>query len=41
MIDEINEMVGGLKKMRWNMSDEVDDVTSPSLSLTSLQVGQK
>ena len=26
---------------RWNMDSEVDNVTSPSLRLTTLQVGQK
>ena len=31
----------GLKEMRWNMNNEVDNVTSPSLSLTTLQAGQK
>ena len=31
----------GLKEMRWNMDSEVDNVTSPSLSLTTLQAGQK
>ena len=35
----INKFV--LKEMRWNMSNEVDNVTSPHLSLTTLQVGQK
>ena len=29
----------GLKEMRWNMNNEVDNVTSPSLSWTTLQVG--
>ena len=31
----------GLKEIRWNMNNEVDNVTSPSLSLMTLQVGQK
>ena len=31
----------GLKEMRWKMNNEIDNVTSPSLSLTTLQVGQK
>ena len=31
----------GLKEMRWKINNEIDNVTSPSLSLTTLQVGQK
>ena len=31
----------GLKEMRWNINNEVDNVASPSLSLTTLQAGQK
>ena len=27
--------------MRWNINNEVDNVTSPSLSLTTLQTGRK
>ena len=39
--DETWIMKCGLKEMRWNMNNEVDNVTSPSLSWTTLQVGQK
>ena len=31
----------GLTEMRWNMNDEVNNVTSPSLSLKTLQASQK
>ena len=31
----------GLKEMRWNMNNEVDNATSLSLSLTTLPAGQK
>ena len=31
----------GLKEMRWNVNNEVDNITSPSLSLATSQVGQK
>ena len=31
----------GLKEKRWNMNNEVDDITSHSLSWTILQAGQK
>ena len=30
----------GLKEMRWKMNNKGNDVTSPSLSLTTLQAGQ-
>ena len=39
--NETWSMKCGLKEMRWNMSNEADNVTSPSLSLTTLQAGQK
>ena len=39
--DETWIMKCGLKEMRWNMNNEVDNVPSPSLSWTTLQVGQK
>ena len=35
MVDEMKEMDCGLKEMRWNIKNEVDNVTSPSLSLTT------
>ena len=41
MADEMNEMDCELKEMRWNMNNEVDNVTSTSLNLTTLQAGQK
>ena len=41
MGDEMNEMDCKLKEMRWNMNNEVDNVTSTSLNLTTLQAGQK
>ena len=31
----------GLKEIRWTMNNEIDNVTSPSLSLTTLQGGLK
>ena len=31
----------GLRKLGWNMNNEVDTVTSSSLSLMTLQAGQK
>ena len=31
----------GLRKIGWNMNNEVDNVTSSSLSLMTLQAGQK
>ena len=37
--NETWSMKCGLKEMRWNINNEVSNVTSPSLSLTSLQVG--
>ena len=39
--DETWTMKCELKVMRWNINNEVDNVTSPSLSLMPLQVGQK
>ena len=39
--NETWSMKCGLKEIRWNMNNEVDNVTSPSLSLTTLQAGQK
>ena len=39
--DETWTMKCGLKEIRWNMNNEVDSVTFPSLSLTTLQAGQK
>ena len=41
MADEMNKMDCELKEMRWNMNNEVDNVTSTSLNLTTLQAGQK
>ena len=41
MADEINKMDCELKEMRGNMNNEVDNVTSTSLNLTTLQAGQK
>ena len=41
MADEMNEMDCELKEMRWNMNNEVDNVTSTSLNLTTLQASQK
>ena len=38
---EIWEMKCGLKEMRWNMNNQVDNLTSPSLNLTTLQARQK
>ena len=37
----MNEMDYELKEIRWNMNNEVDNVTSTSLNLTTLQAGQK
>ena len=31
----------GLKEIRWNLNNEIDNVTSPSFSLTTLQASQK
>ena len=39
--DETWTMKCELKVMRWNINNEVDNVTSPSLSLMPLQKGQK
>ena len=39
--NETWSMKCGLMEMRWNMSNEFDNITSPSLSLTTLQAGQK
>ena len=39
--DETWTLKCGLKEFRWNMNNQVDNVTSPSLSLTTLQAGQK
>ena len=39
--NETWSMKCGLKEMRWNMNNEVDNVTSPSFILTTLQAGQK
>ena len=39
--NETWKMKCGLKEMRWNMNNEVNNVTFPSLDLTTLQVGQK
>ena len=39
--NETWSMTCGMKKMRWNMNNKVDNVTSPSLNSTTLQVGQK
>ena len=39
--NETWSMKCGRKEMRWNMNNEVDNVTSPSLSLKTLQAGQK
>ena len=36
MADEMNEMDCELKKMRWNMNNEIDNVTSTSLNLATL-----
>ena len=35
MVDEMKEMDYGLNEMRWNINNEVDNVTSSSLSLTT------
>ena len=39
--NETWSMKCGLKEMRWNMNNKVDNATYPSLSLTTLQEGQK
>ena len=39
--NETWSMKCGLKEITWNMNNKVDNVTSPSLSLTTLQAGQK
>ena len=39
--NETWSMKCGLKEMRWNMNNEVDNVTSLSFILTTLQAGQK
>ena len=36
MGDEMNEMDCELKEMRWNLNNEIDNVTSTSLNLTTL-----
>ena len=38
--DETWTMKCVLKEMRWNMNNEIDNVPSPSLSLTTLQAGK-
>ena len=39
--NEIWTMKCGLKGVRWNMNNDVDNVTFLALSLMSLQLGQK
>ena len=39
--NETWSMKCGLKEIIWNMINEVDNVTSPSLSLTTLQASPK